>query len=271
MFRHCPAIALVNLVLPLAVSAYPGGTPSYQTDVSPYCASCHSSIDEAALAGAGERAIKEIVENKHLAAIAAGEGGYGELSEADRATLIEHIRALDANSSIDVQFPAQVTAGESFSVTVVLTGGAGPVVGVALLDRAHRWYARPAAAAGWRIVGAPTVIGQDGAPQSEWIERRPEAAGRGISYVNVTGISSDPTAESWGGAKVIFTLKAPEKPGNYPLVGAYFYGTEKASPHGFKLTTVGWKMPRGTVSGGSGRVRFSDDHTITVNAPAATE
>lgn len=271
MFRHCPAIALVNLVLPLAVSAYPGGTPSYQTDVSPYCAGCHSSIDEAALAGAGERAIKEIVENKHLAAIAGGEGGYGELSEADRATLIEHIRALDANSSIDVQFPAQVTAGESFSVTVVLTGGAGPVVGVALLDRAHRWYARPAAAAGWRIVGAPTVIGQDGAPQSEWIERRPEAAGRGISYVNVTGISSDPTAESWGGAKVIFTLKAPEKPGNYPLVGAYFYGTEKASPHGFKLTTVGWKMPRGTVSGGSGRVRFSDEHTITVNAPAATE
>jgi hypothetical protein len=271
MIRTCLSIALASVVLPLAASAYPGGTPSFQTDVLPYCASCHSSLDEAALAGAGQRATKEIVANKHLAAIEAGEGGYGELAEADRAALISHIRELDANSSIDVQFPPQVTAGESFSVTVMLTGGAGPVVGVALLDRAHRWYARSAAAAGWRIVGAPTVIGQDGAPQSDWIERRPEAEGRGISYVNITGISSDPTVKEWGGAKVIFTLKAPDKPGNYPLVGAYFYGTEKASPHGFKLNTVGWKMPRGTISGGSGRVLFSDEHTITVNAPAPAE
>jgi hypothetical protein len=257
--------------LPLVANAYPGGTPTFQTDVAPFCAGCHSSIDEAALAGAGERAVKEIAANKHLAPISAGEGGYQELSEADRASLIEHIRALDAASSIEVQFPAQVTAGESFTVTVVVTGGSGPVVGVALVDRAHRWYARPAAAAGWRVVGAPTVIGQDGKPQSDWIDRRPETVGRGISFVNVSGIESDPTTASWASAKAIFTLKAPEKPGNYPLVGAFFYGTEKASPHGYKLNTLGWKMPRGTSSGGSGRVRFSREHTVLVNAPAAAE
>ena len=40
-------------------SAYPGGTPSFQTDVAPFCAGCHSSRDAAALAGTGERATKE--------------------------------------------------------------------------------------------------------------------------------------------------------------------------------------------------------------------
>ena len=69
MIRTCLSIALASVVLPLAASAYPGGTPSFQTDVLPYCASCHSSLDEAALAGAGQRATKEIVANKHLAVI----------------------------------------------------------------------------------------------------------------------------------------------------------------------------------------------------------
>jgi hypothetical protein len=269
MDRSSLVIALAAVVLPLAATAYPGGTPTYQTDVAPFCAGCHSSIDEASLAGAGDRATKEVAANKHLAAVRAGEGGYGELSEADRAALVEHIQALDAASSIEVQFPPQVKAGESFNVTVVVTGGAGPVVGIALVDRAHRWFARPASSAGWSVVGAPTVIGQDGAPQTEWVSRRPESVGPGISYVNISGIASDPTTGSWGSAKAIFTLRAPAKPGNYPLVGVYLYGTEKASPHGYKVNTVGWKMPRGTTSGASGRVRFSEPHMITVNAASA--
>jgi len=266
-------IALLSILalvaLPLSAGAYPGGTPTYQTDIAPFCAGCHASLDEASLAGAGERATKELAENKHLASIDAGRGGYGELSEADRETLADHIMAVDENSTITVQFPPQVTAGESFSVTVSVAGGAGPVVGVALLDRGHRWYARPATAAGWRVVGAPSVIGQDGKPQAGWVSKRPESFGAGIAYVNITGIESDPATDTWATAKAIFTLKAPDRPGNYPLVGAYFYGTEKASPHGYKLNSVGWKMPRGTTAGASGRIRFTEQHTITVNAAAA--
>ena len=151
-----------------------------------------------------------------------------------------------------------------------MAGGAGPVVGVALVDQAHRWFARPVASAGFQILGAPTVIGQDGKPQTDWVNARPESRGRNISYVNIKGISSDPEAGEWGSGKAIFTLKAPSKPGNYPLTGVYFYGTEKASPHGYKLNTVGWKMPRGTVSGGSGRVKFSKEYQVLVN-PAASE
>ncbi|MBW2291596.1 MAG: hypothetical protein JRG94_04720, partial [Deltaproteobacteria bacterium] len=79
------SILLVALV-PIHASAYPGGTPDFQTDVIPYCAACHSSIDEASLQGAGERAGKEVAERKHLAPILAGEKGYGQLSEADRQT-----------------------------------------------------------------------------------------------------------------------------------------------------------------------------------------
>ena len=273
-FRIRVGLALAVLLtvgIPCTALAYPGGTPSYQTDIAPFCAGCHASMVESDLEGAGERAAKETVAAKHLAPIAAGEQAYGELSEADRATLITHIRALDANSSVTLDFPPQVSPGETFSVTANLTGGAGPVVGLALVDRVHRWYARPATAAGWTIVGAPTVIGQDGRPQSGWSNKRPEKYGRGVSYVNVTGIESDASTGSWGSAKVIFTLKAPEKPGDYPLVGAYLYGTEKASPHGFKLSSVGWKMPRGTVTGASGRVRFTPQHAISVKeaVPAA--
>lgn len=263
--RVIAIVAVVGAALwvPLAANAYPGGTPDFQTDVAPFCASCHSSIDEAALDGAGEKAAKNTVEKKHLAVIMAGDKGYAELSEADRATLVEHIRATDGNSKIEIEFPPQVAPGATFQVNVTLKGGAGPVVGVALVDRAHRWFARPASTAGWTVVGAPSIIGPKG-PQSDWINKRPEEAGRGITFVNVTGIESDASTGSWATAKVIFTLKAPDKAGVYPLVGAYFYGTEKASPLGYKTNPLGYKQVRGTFTGGSGRVRFSDEHVINV-------
>ena len=262
---------LFSFAFGLAAHAYPGGTATYQTDVAPYCAGCHSSVDEQALAGGGERATKEVADNKHLATIGSGRGAYEELSEADRQKLIEHIRAVDAHSNVTVEFPPQVTAGETFSVTVDVTGGAGPVVGIALVDSAHRWYARPLAVSGFGVVGAPTAIGQDGQPETAWIDKRPEALGRNITYVNITGVSSDAETGSWGSAKAIFTLKAPERSGHYPLVAVYFYGTEKASALGTKVSTVGWKGPRGGTLGASGRVRFSDVHTITVGAAAPAD
>jgi hypothetical protein len=153
---------------------------------------------------------------------------------------------------------------------VNVTGGAGPVVAVSLVDRAHRWYAKPATSAGWLVVGAPTVIGPSGEPQSKWLERRPERFGRNVTFVNISGIESDAVTGKWARAKVIFTLKAPSEPGNYPLVGAYLYGTEKATPLGTNVHPLYGKTPRGGYTGKSGRVKFSDAHVITVKAaPAA--
>jgi hypothetical protein len=259
------ALGCVGLLYPLAAMGYPGGTPDFQTDVTPFCASCHSSVEESALQGAkGDRAAKEMAANKHLAPIMAGHKNYKDLSEADRGKLVELLKSVDANSKIEMEYPPQVAAGETFQVKVSLSGGAGPVVAVGLVDRPHRWYARSAATVGWTIVGAPTVIGSDGSPQSGWIGKRPELLGRNITFVNVTNWKSDADAGKWAKGKVIFTLKAPDKPGDYPLVGSYFYGTEKA----VSLSTVSnpnWgDQPLGSYQGKSGRVRFTPRHVITV-------
>lgn len=268
-----PLVAAATLSLWIAGSAgaYPGGTPNFQTDVAPFCAACHSSRSAAALAGAGERAEKELAENKHIAGILSGAGNYEKLSEADRLQLAEHIRAVDANSTIELEFPPQVGQGETFQVTARVTGGAGPVVGVALVDRAHRWFARPAVAAGWKVVGAPTIIGPDGRPQTDWLKRRPERFGSGISFVNITGVASDAMVGEWAKARVIFTLKAPDAAGDYPLAAVYLYGTEKATSLGFVRDPVtGRKNVLGGYTGKSGRILFTDEHVITVKAaPAA--
>ena len=259
-----PLTALSLLALSSAANGYPGGTPQFQTDVAPFCASCHSSLEESVLEGAGDLARKNMADKKHLALILAGEKGYAELSATERETLAKHVRATDDNSSIVLSAPAQVPAGEVFQVTVELSGGAGPVVGVALVDRAHRWYARPAASAAWTIASPPTLIGPDGHPQNDWLNRRPESAGRSISFVNVTGIESNAAKGTWAKAKVIFSLRAPERAGIYPLTGAYFYGTEKASPLGYKVDSLGRKLVRGGTAGGSGRIRFTNTYRISV-------
>jgi hypothetical protein len=264
------AVAAVGaaLLLPLSAAAYPGGTPSYQTDVAPFCAGCHSSRNAEMLEGAGDRAQKEVAERKHLAVILSGQKGYESLSESDRRTLADQIRALDQASTVTLVAPASVKAGETFQVRVDVTGGAGPVVGVALVDRAHRWFARPAASAGWSVVAPPVITGPDGQPQQRWLSRRPESAGRNISFVNVEGISSDSAAGQWAKASVLFTLRAPERPGSYPLAAAYFYGTEKSTVLGYTTDPMGVKKPRGGLGGGSGRLLFSDVTQIEVRAAA---
>lgn len=263
--RRCTGVMMLALVAaPWTAAGYPGGTPDFQTDAMPYCAACHSSTDEASLAGAGERAAKEVADRKHLAPILAGEKGYGKLTAEERQTLVTHIKAVDANASIQLEFPPQVAKGETFQVSVKVTGGAGPVVGVGLVDRPHRWYARPASIVGWEVVGAPTIIGPDGSPQSEWIEKRPERFGRNLSFVNVTGVESDAVAGSWSKSKVIFSLRAPDKTGDFPLVGVYFYGTEKATPLGHETHPIYGKLVRGTYTGKSGRVKFSTAHVVSV-------
>lgn len=249
-------------------TAYPGGTPDAQTDVAPYCAACHTSTSEEDLAGLGERAVAELPTHKHYAAIQAGAGKYAELPEADRARLIELLTAVDRNSTIALEFPAQVAPGETFQVTVKVTGGAGPAVGVGLVDRAHRFYARPASALGWEVVGAPTIIGPDG-PQSGWIGRRPEREGRNVTFVNVERMRSSADEDKWSRAKIIYTLKAPVTAGDYPLVGAYFYGTETGTALSTRIHPELGPQPLGGTFGKSGRVKFSQAAVISVKPAGA--
>ena len=123
-------LAAITTVLGAMLSsgayAYPGGTPDFQTDVAPFCAACHSSVDVQALEGAGPRAEKELVANKHLAPILQGERPYDKLAPVDRTTLARQIQAIDANSTIEfVDYPPQVKSGENFNVTLRVSGGAG--------------------------------------------------------------------------------------------------------------------------------------------------
>lgn len=244
-------------------NAYPGGTPDFQTDVGPYCAACHASTADSDLLGLGDRAQAELAINKHFVPIRNGAGPYAQLSEPERARLIEFLSAVDRNSTIELEHPAQVEPGASFQVTVKVTGGAGPSVGVALVDRAHRFFARPASAVGWQVDGAPTIIGSKG-PQSTWIERRPEREGRAITFVNVEGIESNAELDKWARAKIIFTLKAPTTAGVYPLVGAYFYGTETGNPLSTRMHPQFGPQPLGGTAGKSGRIKFSEPSLISV-------
>jgi hypothetical protein len=260
-------VALAALVFGAGVAvAYPGGTPDFQTDVAPYCAACHSSTSPEDLSGLGDRAENELAINKHFGAIQSGTGRYASLLETDRARLIELLKAVDMNSTISLEFPASVEPGSTFQVTVKLTGGAGPSVAVGLVDRPHRFFAKPASALGWEVVGAPTIIGPKG-PQTSWIERRPEREGRNITFVNVNGVQSSADQNKWSRAKVIFTLRAPTAVGDYPLVGAYFYGTET----GIAMSTLNdpefGPQPMGGTLGQSGRVKFSKKAVITVKEP----
>ncbi len=246
-----------------SAAAYPGGTPEFQTDAVPYCAACHSSRDAAALAGAGERADKETAQKKHLAVILSGQKGYADLSEDDRRTLAAQIRALDAATTLALEAPEQVAAGATFEVRLRVTGGGGPVVGVALVDAAHRWYARAASAAGWSVVGPPRASSATGGNAEEWLAERPQALGRNLSYVNFP-LSSDPAAGTWGAGEVVFQLRAPSRAGTLPLAAVLFYGTEKSSVLGYKTNAVGWKEVRGGLGGGSGRILFTPVKQIRV-------
>jgi hypothetical protein len=246
-----------------SAGAYPGGTPEYQTDVAPYCAACHSSRDASALAGAGERADKETAQRKHLAVILSGQKGYADLSEDDRRALAAQFRALDAASTVTLEAPERVAAGATFEVSVRVAGGGGPVVGIALVDAAHRWYARPASAAGWTLVAPPRATAAGGANAQEWLSARPEALDRKLSFVNLP-LASDSVAEQWGKGEVLFQLRAPSRPGTLPLAAAFFYGTEKSSVLGYKTSPVGWKEVRGGVGGGSGRILFTPVKQIRV-------
>lgn len=264
LFRALSVVAAV--AFSVSAFAYPGGTPSFVTDVGPYCASCHSSVSAEQLRGAPDKRIQsELVANKHLGKIEAAQpdGPYASLTPAERAALIGGIRAIDAASRVEIVAPASVKAGGLFEVTVTTTGGGGPVIGIALVDAAHRWQARPAPSAGWQIVREPRVLGTDGEPQTKFTSRRNPELAAGISYVNVYGIESDPAAGEFASARVNYQLRAPLRPGRYPLGAVFLYGTEKGAPHG-AVKEVWGKRPLGGFTGSSGRVSFSEVIEIEV-------
>jgi hypothetical protein len=246
-------------------NAYPGGTPDMQTDAAPYCASCHSSANAEMMAGAPpERAQKELAANKHVALIRAGEGEYKALTADERALLAEHVRAVDANTSVRLSAQPKVPINGELRVKVDVAGGAGPVVGVALVDTAHRWLARPAPALGWVVAKEPQVLGQDFQEQTAWLAKRPLSLGRNLAYVNIAGLRSDAVKAEWARAQVIWTLRAPSRPGKLPLVAALWYGTEKASPLGVVEDPMFGKRLRGGFAGHSGRIVFSSPLIIEV-------
>ncbi len=267
MIRSRLAFCCLLLAAPLEARAYPGGTPNFVTDVAPFCASCHSSVSLDALAGLAEaRAQAELAANKHLAQIRAPkpDSAYAKLSDAQRAELLRGIEALDAAASVRVVAPPTVAPGQTFDVRVESSGGGGPVLGLGLVDAAHRFQARPAASAGWAIVDKPTVRGPDGVLQTRFTDGRNPALAPGVSYVNVYDVSSSDAAQAkWASVTVSWKLRAPATPGAYPLAAVFFYGTEKGSPHGAVETLQG-KGPIGGFTAAAGRVRFSDVLQIQV-------
>lgn len=258
--------ALALALAPGLAQAYPGGTPAFITDVAPYCAACHSSVSAAQLAGVPEARVQaEQIANKHLAKIQTPAEGspYAALTDEQRAALIRGIEQIDAASKIAIEAPDALAPGQVFEVTVTATGGGGPVIGIALVDANQRWQARPAASAGWQVLEAPQVTGPDGQPQTEFTDRRNPKLAPGISYVNVYGITADPAAGAFSTASVRYRLRAPSRPGTYPLGAVLLYGTEKGAPFG-AVETIQGKVPRGGFGGNSGRVRFGDVRQISV-------
>lgn len=260
------AAVLAASFTPAPAFGYPGGTPIFVTDVAPFCAACHSSVSEEQLQGIPPQRVQaELAPSKHLAKIQqAGEGSpYAELSDLQREQLIAGIRAIDANSNVAVLAPKQLSAGSVFEVTVEAKGGGGPVAGIALVDSDQRYQARPAAAAGWRVLDKPRVTGPDGKEQTDFTDRRNPELPPGISYVNVYGVATDTVAGSYSRVSVTYRLRAPSEPGRYPLAAAFLYGTEKGSPHG-AVETIRGPVPRGGLTANAGRIRFSDVLEIEV-------
>lgn len=260
------ALAAGWLVPATPAFAYPGGTPSFVTDVAPYCASCHASVSEDQLQGVpAARVSAELAANKHIAKIqTAGDGSpYNGLNSEQREALIASIKKIDAATTVKLTAPASAKPGEVIDVVVEVTGGSAPVLGVALVDSNQRWQASPASAAGWLVTEKPKVTGPDGKPQTKFTDGRNPALRPGTSYVNVYEIATDPGAGKFSTVKIAWKLRAPAQAGSAPLAAVLLYGTELSSPNGAVESPSG-KSPVGGFTGSSGRVKFSDVMQVKV-------
>lgn len=263
-------IAVVVLVFSLPSYPYPNGPGDFVTDSGPFCASCHSSCQKDQFGNAPqERAEKEYFENKHYALIRTPNpnvpetAAYAAMSEADRKRLLEDVKLIDQNVGIVLEAPSSTKVGEKIQVRVKAKGGAGPVVGIMLVDKYHRWQARPVASDGWQIIDSPKIIGPDGKEQTQWLNLRNPGYKKNLNFALVYGIKPDLEAKKFSTSEVLYTLRAPMEKGSYTLCAVYLYGTEKSSPVGF-VQQIGYKLPKGGYTGKSGRVLFSKPTVVNV-------
>jgi hypothetical protein len=245
---------LLAMLAPGIAFAYPNGTPHYVTDTGPFCASCHSAAKEEYMAELpADMAKREVAEAKHygLVRMAAPPSPYMELSNEAKEEIITKAKLIDANSSVVLEAPKKIKAGQEASITVKARGGNGPVICVMLVDRASRFQARPVSSTGWLIKGAPAVLGQDGKPQTAWLDKRAEGTERNLNFITITDQRFDLEKRLFPEGAVTYRVKAPSAPGVYTMAAAFLYGTENAVNSSF------FQRP-------SGRILFSGEVKIEV-------
>lgn len=244
LFMLAPAIAL----------AYPNGTMHYVTDTGPFCASCHSAVRAEYMPELpSDMSRREVAEIKHygLVRIPTPPSPYMELTVEEKEELIRKARLIDDNSTVTLTAPARVKSGQEAQVTVKARGGNGPVICVMLVDSASRFQSRPVSSSGWLIMGAPEVRGQDGKPQTDWLDRRGAGTAKNLNFITITGQKFDLDKKVFPEGSVTFRVKAPSVPGVYKMAAAFLYGTENAVNSSF------FQRP-------SGRILFSSEVAIEV-------
>jgi hypothetical protein len=258
-----PVICTGVLIGTLAL-ADPYGPPHAVTDMAPFCASCHASVSLAQLTDLRpEAAVLETIEEKHLKYIKNGPA-YKDLTRAEAETLLKAVQWTDENATVSIHVTSLAKRNSRVEVTVITRGGAGPVIGVSLVDSIVRFQARPIGSSGFIVLGPPLIIGPDHKTQSEWIDRRLRGSNLGLSTVMITGIKGDAVTQQVSETRTTWTLRAPAEPGTYGIAAAFYYGTEKSHPLGTVMRN-GAAMPRGGASGASGRVMFSQLFKININ------
>ncbi|MBI2400717.1 MAG: hypothetical protein HYV23_06645 [Deltaproteobacteria bacterium] len=248
------AAVFLAVLAPAIAFAYPNGTPDYVTDTGPFCASCHSVASAEYMAELpADRAKGEVAEIKHygLVRMPTPPSPYIELANEEKEELIRKAKLIDASSSVTLEAPKRMKAGQEASITVKARGGNGPAICVMLVDRASRFQARPVSSMGWLIQGAPEVRGQDGKPQTGWLDKRASGTGRNLNYITIADQRFDLEKKLFPEGTVTYRVKAPSAPGVYTMAAAFLYGTENAVNSAF------FQRP-------SGRILFSGEVRIEV-------
>lgn len=224
--------SLFAATLPLASHAYPNGPEQYVTDMLPACASCHAVRDKATMPEMPDSyAESELPGAKHYATVRAQlpPSPYLELTEEEKALLIQTAEQIDNDATVTITGPAEVEPGTKITVTIKARGGNGPAIGLMLVDKPYRYQARPVTADGWQVADEPQVKGQGDQVQTTWLDKRIEGTPRNLGFVLVMDQRYDPEKKVLPEGEVTYTLIAPVKPGDYTLTAAFLYGTENAS------------------------------------------
>jgi len=262
----------MRILLPFAIAAVIGGAvaladpygPPYAvTDMAPFCASCHASASVAQLPELRpEIAMTETIEEKHIKHITTG-AAYKDLTPEERQSLIKAVQWVDQHATVSIAGPVRAKRNNRIEVTVITKGGAGPVIGLSLVDSLVRFQARPISSSGFKVLGPPMVIGPDHKAQADWIDRRVRGSDLSLSTIMITGIHGDAETQQISETRTTWSLRTPAEPGVYRIAAAFYYGTEKAHPLG-TVVSNGRPEPRGGPNGPSGRVMFSNLLTISV-------